>query len=69
MSNPPENPTSTDSGLTMEDFEDCIDYGPFRGEVGFTDEENMELLECPCNCIYCLERALTPEEVETYLNR
>lgn len=68
MSNPPENPPSTDSGLTMADFADCMDYGPYFEEVGHMGGID-DLLEYPCNCIYCLERALTPEEVEAYLNR
>lgn len=40
------------SGLTMEDFEDCIATGPMPGEVGHTGDIE-ELREYPCNCFTC----------------
>lgn len=40
------------SGLTMEDFADCISTGPMRGEVGFVGDIE-ELREYPCNCFNC----------------
>jgi hypothetical protein len=40
------------SGLTMADFSDCMDYGPYMGEVGYVGD-NRELLEYPCNCFAC----------------
>ena len=53
--------TSTDYQVTGDivayfDFTDCISDEPIFGEVGYKDDIR-ELLEYPCNCVYCLERA------------
>lgn len=42
--------------LTMFDFTDCISNEPMFGEVGYKDDIR-DLLEYPCNCVYCLEKA------------
>jgi hypothetical protein len=45
----------SDSGLKWpDDFLDCIDYGPYFGEVGYKGDI-PELLEYPCNCEYCVK--------------
>ncbi len=51
----------------MFDFTDCLVDGPMRGDVGYLGD-NEELLEYPCNCIYCRDKAgvVSEEEWDSY---
>ncbi len=55
------------SGLTMEDFADCMTSGPMPGEVGHTGDIE-ELREYPCNCFNCRGRpnAVAPEHGDCF---
>ena len=39
-------------GVSYSELLDCINSNPMRGEVGYIGEID-ELLEYPCNCLYC----------------
>jgi len=38
--------------LTMADFTDCIQEGPWYGEEGYIGDY-LQPLEYPCNCSWC----------------
>ncbi len=38
--------------MTLADLADCMDYGPYLGEVGHLGDIE-ELREYPCNCFAC----------------